>query len=247
MRSQPFNLDGERLPLERMPRTGDADRGAVLPTQRPEHAHLFSPTGFLDDSWWHRTYWLYGSSFVSGWCGYYLAGKVAPAGRLLVHDAKHVYGYGRKPEYYRWTTPLEHQLFAAEKVPGVIKTTDARGREDQHIEHIWTQTVPLLVRAMVLCDGTLFIAGPPDSVDEEEALSRIADAQIENQLAEQEAAFKGLRGGALWAVSAANGEKLAEYELTSPPIFDGMAASRGRIYLSTTDGKVLCFQGTQQH
>ena len=58
---------------------------------------------------------MYGSRFVSGWCGYFLAGKTAPAGKIIVFDDSKVYGYGRKPKYYRWTTPIEHQLFAADK------------------------------------------------------------------------------------------------------------------------------------
>ncbi len=115
MRSQAFDLQGKRFPLQSMPRGEDADRGAPPPVQSPQLAHLFSPTGFRDDTWWHRTYWMYGSTFVSGWCGYYLAGKAAPAGRILCFDDRTVYGYGRKPEYYRWTTPLEDQLFATDK------------------------------------------------------------------------------------------------------------------------------------
>ncbi|UCD50138.1 MAG: PQQ-binding-like beta-propeller repeat protein, partial [Phycisphaerales bacterium] len=116
MRSQPFNLDGTRLPLEKMPAAADADRGAPPATQRAEPAHLFSPTGLLDDDAWHRSYWMYGSRFVSGWCGYFLAGKTAPAGKIIAFDDSKVYGYGRKPKYYRWTTPIEHQLFAADKI-----------------------------------------------------------------------------------------------------------------------------------
>ena len=30
-------------------------------------------------------------------------------------DDERVYGFGRKPEYYRWTTPMEYQLFAASR------------------------------------------------------------------------------------------------------------------------------------
>ena len=33
-----------------------------------------------------------------------------------------VFGYGRKPEYYRWTTPLEYQLFASDKRPQMAGT-----------------------------------------------------------------------------------------------------------------------------
>ena len=62
---------------------------------------------------------MYGSTFISGWCGYFKSGQTAPAGRILVFDEKNVYGFGRKPQYYRWTTPIEHQLFSAERIsPG---------------------------------------------------------------------------------------------------------------------------------
>ena len=47
----------------------------------------------------------------------------------------------------------------------------------------------------------------------------------------------------MWAVSAADGKKLAEQKLDSPPVFDGLIAAGGRLYLATTDGRVLCFAG----
>ena len=34
---------------------------------------------------------------------------------MLVFDKDKVYGFGRKPQYYKWTTILEHQLFASER------------------------------------------------------------------------------------------------------------------------------------
>ena len=57
-------------------------------TAQQEERHLFSPYGYLDGSWFHRSYWVYGNCFLGGWNGYYLAGKYMPAGRLLVHDRK---------------------------------------------------------------------------------------------------------------------------------------------------------------
>jgi hypothetical protein len=47
----------------------------------------------------------------------------------------------------------------------------------------------------------------------------------------------------LWAVSAADGNQLAEIKLESPPVFDGMIAANERLYISTTDGKVVCLGG----
>jgi outer membrane protein assembly factor BamB len=242
MRSQAFQLDGKRLPLEKAARTEDPDRGAVLPTQQPEYAHIFCPTGFLDDSWWHRTYWLYGSTFVSGWSGYYLAGKSAPAGRILVADQNHVYGFGRRPEYFRWTTPLEYQLFSSKKLPALVVTKDSRGRENQRIEYEWNEPIPLLVRAMLISGETLFLAGPPDLVDEEEAAGRISDPKVQERLIAQNEALEGSQGGVLWVVSAADGTKIAEYKIAAPPVFDGMALANHQLYVSTIDGHVICLQ-----
>ncbi len=454
MRSQPFNLDGTRPPLKKMPRAPDADRGAPPATQRREHAHLFSPTGFLDDSGWHRTYWMYGNTFVSGWCGYYLAGKAAPAGRILVFDDSRVYGFGRKPQYYRWTTPIEHHLFAADKAPpassgaspeeslirvekskslnpagkpltveawvkaehpsgavlargggihgyalylqsgrpqfavrinsklcsvsaregiigrwvhlagtltdgkelrlyvdgrlaasakapgliaedpqeameigtdedskvgdykdpfafmglidevriyhralsgaeikkrasarkqGTLDKTglvlwysfdkgdagDASGHKNKGkvegavpmkgkvgramkftgqagpvsqflVRHYWTKDVPLFVRAMVLANEMLFVAGPPDVIDEQQILRQINDPKVKQSLADQDAALDGKKGALLLVVSAVDGRKLAQYDMDSPPVFDGMAGAGGRLYVATVNGELLC-------
>ena len=94
----------------------------------------------------------------------------------------------------------------------------------------WSVWVPVRVRAMVLAGKTLFIAGPPDVLDPRDPL----------------AAFQGRKGGLLWAVSPADGKKLAEYRLESPPVFDGMIAANERLYVATRAGEVLCF-GASQH
>ncbi|MFV1964710.1 MAG: PQQ-binding-like beta-propeller repeat protein [Pirellulaceae bacterium] len=262
MRSQPFHLDGKRLPLQPMPTTGDADQGAPPATQMAQHSHLFSPTGFVDDSWWHRTYWVYGSTFVSGWNGYFRAGKSAPSGRILVFDDSKVYGFGRKPQYYRWTTPIEHHLFAADKTaPPPEEATESsasvqgkQGRATRFtgaprrprgfaVTHHWTQDLPLLARAMVLADGTLFVAGPADLVDEEQAFRRFSDPEVQQRLAEQAVALQGQQEGVLWAVSASDGNKLAEMQLDASPVFDGMVAAGGRLYFAAQDGSVVCLAG----
>ncbi|MEM7012579.1 MAG: PQQ-binding-like beta-propeller repeat protein, partial [Verrucomicrobiota bacterium] len=108
MRSQQFDMNGERLEIG--PHSADAaTQGAV----QKGGEHLFAPMSYLDETYFHRAYWVFGKSFAGGHNGYYQAGKNTPAGRLLVADSKNVYGYGRKPQYLRWTTTLEHQLFSA--------------------------------------------------------------------------------------------------------------------------------------
>ena len=51
---------------------------------------------------------------------------------------------------------------------------------------------------------------------------------------------------AAWVDNYTLGEEekvAAEYELDAAPVLDGMAAARGRLYVSTVFGKVVCFDG----
>jgi outer membrane protein assembly factor BamB len=93
----------------------------------------------------------------------------------------------------------------------------------------WSKTMPIRVRAMVAAGATLFVAGPPDVVEPSDPW----------------AAFEGRKGSLLRAISAADGSKLAEYELDAPPVYDGLAAAAGRLYISTTTGRVACFGAMQ--
>jgi hypothetical protein len=252
MRSQRFDFEGNRFDLA--PHSGnDAEQGTV---QKGKGVHLFSPTGFLDDTWFHRSYWVYGRSFAEGAGGWPQAGKFAPGGRIMVLDDTTVYGFGREPMYYQWRTPLEYHLFASSRDPEIIREPigppiegkPAQGRQPrrrmvQHPRCQWSRSVPLLVRAMVLAGETLFIAGSPDVVDEEEAFLRVGDPKLEAQLASQYAATAGERGALLWAVCARDGHKQAEYHLDNLPVFDGMAAAYGRLYIATLDGGITCLGG----
>ena len=91
-------------------------------------------------------------------------------------------------------------------------------------------------------DGkTLFIAGPPDVLDEEEGWKNIKDPAYAAKLQAQLDALRGKQGSRLWAVSADSGKKLTECRIESVPIYDGMAGARGRLYLAMEDGSVICF------
>ncbi len=467
MRSQQFDLEGNRMAIG--PHAGQpSQQGAV---QRGDTKHLFAPMGFLDDTWFHRAYWVYGRSFAGGHSGYHQAGKYAPSGRILVADADQVYGFGRKPQYYRWTTTIEHQLFATSKEPpkeaiaawdgssraarrsgstnmiqfeksksldpsnsplavealvnsagtdGVVaalggpsvgyslwiqqgrpvfsvrsaadqvvsvagkkrvvgrwthlmgtltrdqqialyvdgelvakgkaaklipsqpaqslqigadadgpvanysspnglvgaidevriyhgevtaddvakrvrqadfqpqgtqlilscsfdqgkavdasgkgndgtidgaqkitgRTGDAlrfrgtRGRANQgsFVQHKWKRDLPILVRAMVKAKDRLFVAGPPDLIDEESTFQRIVDrdATVDAQLAEQDEALNGARGSVMQVIDSDDGRLLAERQLPSLPTWDGLAVAHGRLYLTTADGRVVCLGG----
>jgi len=87
----------------------------------------------------------------------------------------------------------------------------------------WNVKLPLQVRAMVLAGGNIFLAGWKDAVG-----------------------VQGADGGYgevfLWCLSTADGRKLSEYPLDARPVFDGMAAAYGRLYVPLRNGKVLCLK-----
>ncbi len=245
MRSQKFTPEGTRQELD-VPI--QAQR-----MQKGQGQHLFSPTGLLDDAWWHRSYWIYGRVWKSGAGGYYQAGRFAPAGRPMVFDEDTVYSFGRKPMYYRWTTPMEYHLHAAPKDVKVKRLGKrkpgfgAMRKPTERIETTWSLDVPILVRAMVLADppeadGVIYLAGPPDLIDEPATVRSFKEPATQKRLAAQAAALEGAEGGLLWAVSTA-GEKLAERKLDAVPTFDGLAAAGGKLYMTTLDGRVLCLGG----
>ena len=50
------------------------------------------------------------------------------------------------------------------------------------------------------------------------------------------------RGAALIALSADDGTELGRCSLDSIPVFDGMAAAYGRLYISMKNGSLLCLE-----
>ena len=47
----------------------------------------------------------------------------------------------------------------------------------------------------------------------------------------------------LWVVDAKDGSRLASYKLPAAPVFDSLATDGGEsVYLTTVDGRVVCYQ-----
>ena len=214
--------------------------------------HLYSPLGFLDDTWWHRSYWLVGDHFQSHWSGWWKVGNRIPSGRILSTSDTAIFGFGRS-KYPGGNTGQArggetYQLFAhdRDKEAEARETlkTDRRGRKVKGrakpppIKYRWATEVPLLATALVVAGETVFIAGPPDLLKSKGATS-IQALQLENPEGALDA-WRGRKGGILWAASAADGSKLARRELASPPVFDGMAAANGKLYIALQNGEVVC-------
>jgi outer membrane protein assembly factor BamB len=197
-------------------------RGVGLPKGKP---HLFTLTGFLDDSWPHRSYWIFGThcSISTGCSG---RDRNLIFGRLLVFDESMIYGYGRRQIH--WSNQLQdgaYRLFAVKRDEGTSQTSASSRRGEARRSpavETWTKPVTIQVRAMVLTDKVLFVAGPP------------ADAGNGPAVRDEN------KGALLMAISASDGTELAQYQLDSSPVFDGMAAAYGRLYVSMEDGSLLC-------
>ena len=172
--------------------------------------HLLTLTGFLDDSWPHRSYWIFGDHCsVAGGCS--RRDKNLIYGRLLVFDDEKIYGYGRRGVH--WSNQLQdgaYRFFAVDRKDGKKQ---------------WEKRVMIQVRAMILAGNIMFLAGPS------------AQAVFGPQEPDEK------QGALLIAVSASDGAKLTQCQLDSSPVFDGMAAAYGRLYISMNDGSLLCMGG----
>jgi outer membrane protein assembly factor BamB len=222
MRHRRFSLDGKR--------------------QKENVKHLFSSAGFLDGSWWHRTYWQYGTTMQGGYGGWPVIGNQVVSGRLLVCVGDRVLGYGRKqlathgshaglkktPYHYFSATrePVKVEPKNPAGKPGdKAKPKKPRGRRPRgpqfRIQYAWSKRDPVVARAMIVASDTLFIAGPVRGF-------------------ESIAAFNGKHGVVLRAVSVTDGSTLSETKLDASPVFDGMAAAGGKLFVALTNGKLVC-------
>jgi hypothetical protein len=198
---------------------------------RKTGAHLATTSGFLDDTWFNRTFWMYSDV----WPGWYHAHRGAKCGQLLVVGPQRTYALQAYP-----TRNRQSPLFKPHD-KGYLLLADANDTEPVLDEAtrgatkgmgytrlkppVWFDWAPVRIRGMVLASECLFTAGVPDVID----------------AADPMASFEGRKGAVLRAYAADDGKVLAGRQLDAPPVFDGMAAADGKLYLSATDGSIICF------
>ena len=78
---------------------------------------------------------------------------------------------------------------------------------------------------MVVTEDLLFVAGFPDVVDPEDPLG----------------SFEGRKGGVLSVYDKKDGKILLERVLPAPPVFNGLIAANGRLYIVMKDGVIVAF------
>jgi len=194
--------------------------------------HLFSSAGYLDDTWWHRTYLQIGRDMGTGYGGWPAAGNIRISGRALVRNENRAFGFGRKAYTITGShlgLQSEYHLFAAD-IKLFRSTRGQKKAKKGRLKYLWSRAIGFYPRAMLLAGDTLFVAGPGGILD---FTSRIPEGEVW-----------------LWAVSTADGTREGEYKLKASPMYDSFAAyrgnpdRRGNLYFTTVDGRIVCYQSS---
>jgi len=185
---------------------------------------LMASSGFVDDTWHDRTFWTHSRT----WPGHrvFSTAHVCPkSGQLIVFD---------KATTYAIKAFMQKHRMSPKHVPGKGYGLIADANDNEPGKNFarrapakWKALVPIRARGLLLAKGTLFLAGCRDVIPK----------------ADPAAAYEGRGEALLWVVSAADGKKIAEHKLNAPPVNDGMTAAHGRLYISATDGTVVCLAG----
>jgi outer membrane protein assembly factor BamB len=206
---------------------------AKLNAQDQMARHLFSTSSLLDDAENHRSHWVLGTgdfsripvaySWIVNRPGRWSPTIAVPTGVLMVYDDRAVWGVKRQGD-----SNGKYSLFQKKNIPFLEaeeSLPDFRKIPREQAEAcVWIKDLPVRTRAMLKAGEHLFMAVSPVDIPPNDP----------------HAAYEGRKGGKVWIVAARDGSRLAEYELGSPAVWDGMAAANGCLYVAMTDGSVLC-------
>ena len=234
--------DGENVFMKQERLDGSLQKGAK------DAPHLFGVHGFLGEEWFVRSYWLLGTNVRAGW-GSWASGNETTFGRIMAFDDKNAYGYGRVKIASAAVghNADDYHLYGVKKVLMTTGLPKPRRKKGQKAPQptvkrplkpvpFWADEQSLIVRAMVLASNKLVIAGGPDLRRKEAGI--LAYSNEEESLA----SFKGEKGVMLRVVSTADGRTLSEQNLDAMPVFDGMSAARGRVFVSLKNGELQCWE-----
>jgi len=218
---------------------------ALRPQDPARPATLLAMPSLLEDAWFHRETWhlgyprpvrCTGQAAVNGGLPGQAGGLV---GKLIVFDERRAFAVQSpytflKHDRSMWPPTHQghlHQKYARYK-PAWFPTgvwLVARPRPGTE-GPAWRRDLPLQVRAMVLGGDRLAVAGWMDAVGVAPPEGRPVPG-AEKTPAE------------LRVLATGDGRTLSRLALPARPVFDGLIAARGRLYLALADGSVLRLDG----
>jgi len=227
-----LSSDGQRLFMRHqiLDEAGKPQTGRI--------SHLHGPDGFLSANTSSRLIWAYAPLYTSPHQGAFydvrLSRVLFPSGRILVEDDNTIYGFGENHYVKMRTDPGgTFALFACPKQGDVPLDRTAREYRKlalagkHQVQFKWWKRIPIQAWALVKTEEVLFVAGAP------------GNASV------SQAALDGETPGLLLAVSPTDGTVLSKMALSSMPVWDGMAAAQGKLYISLVDGSTVCLQATK--
>ncbi len=185
--------------------------------------HLFSTSSLLDPNESYRAHWFYGNGDFSRLPVAYewltrgnFGGFSSPLGKFLVFDDETLWGSGwkRLALYTTDITNLDQRL-----------TKDFPKEQGDVAHKMLAETLPIHPRAMLKAGDVLYLAGYPA----ESTIAHFYGEPIKDE-------------GILLQVDATSGQILSQTDLPASPVFDGMSAAAGRLYMSLENGAVLCLE-----
>jgi hypothetical protein len=197
-----------------------------LAQQQQKYPHLFSTSSLLDDTEHHRSYWVFGTGDFSRTPVAYpwivTKSLAVPYGLMLAFDDKNVWaarrsgGKGQQQEYVLVANPRPDPAAKDSQLADFA----ARSGNKKVAGESWTVDLPMRPRAMIRAGNALIVGGTHGASVAEKASE-----------------------GILLIASDSDGKTLGQFPLEAPPVWDGMAAARGKLYVATTDGSVVCLAG----
>jgi hypothetical protein len=101
-------------------------------------------------------------------------------------------------------------------------------REGERNKPGWKIKLPVRATAMLTTPDQIFLAGVPDFAPDDDPF----------------ASFKGKLGAELYVVDIeSNGEKRQVAKIAAAPVYNGIAAIPGKLFLSLENGEVMMFEG----
>ena len=173
--------------------------------------HLYTTGGYLDPTWFNRTFWKTGQTQSSG---------LMVLGKDVVYGMELFPSRSRETVFKPGSNPYRLRCLPLKPQDGLSAAKLRR----QGPQPLWENRLGIRVTAMLRAADTIFVAGSPDIVDPDDP----------------HGAWEGRKGGLLAAFSARDGQKLAERKLPAPPVWDSLATAYGRLYVSLVNGDVLC-------
>ena len=214
-----FDLDLKRLDKPITTQFGGREPGPL---------RLMPTGGFLDDSGFDRLYWIRSPS----WPGVHFAHPASQQGEIMVFDGTTTYSaktfrhvFSRSPYY---APGKDGNLIVADDADNEPAVPEPKGFVpwQRKSPPKWEVQLPLRTRAMVLAGEHLVLAGWPDKAPESDPYG----------------AFEGRLGGELRILSTRDGAEEASHALKTPPVFDGLIAADGKLFMSLADGTVCCLR-----